>query len=88
MDWQTVINLGLGAILAGLGWFARELWDAIKELRSDIRKIERDLPEVYARRDEFRETIKEVRNEMNNRFDKLENMIGSLYDRLNDKADK
>jgi uncharacterized coiled-coil DUF342 family protein len=88
MDWQTVINIGLGAILAALGWFAREIWDAVKELRRDIHRIEKDLPEVYARRDEFREAIKEVRAEMNGRFDKLESLISMLYDRLNDKADK
>jgi hypothetical protein len=88
MDWQTVINIGLGAILTGLGWFARELWDAIKELRRDIRSIEKGLPEDYARRDEFRDAIKEVRTEMNGRFDKLESLISLLYDRLNDKADK
>ena len=88
MDWQNVINFGFGAILAAIGWFAREIWDAVKELRHDIRKIERDLPEVYARRDEFRESIKEVRAEMNGRFDRIESMIGSIYDRLNDKADK
>lgn len=88
MDWQTVINIGLGAVLAALGWFAREIWDSVKELRRDVHKIERDLPEIYARKDEFREAIKEVRAEMNNRFDKLENMIGLLHDRLNDKADK
>lgn len=88
MDWQTIINIGLGAIIGGLGWFGRELWDAVKELRRDVHKIEMNLPEIYARRDEFREAIKEVRTEMNNRFDKIENMIGSLYDRLQDKMDK
>ena len=88
MEWQTVINFIGGAVLATLGWLARELWDAVKELRRDIHKIERDLPEVYARRDEFRDAMKEVRMEMNGRFDKLESLIGSLYDRLNDKADK
>jgi len=88
MEWQTVINIGLGAILAALGWFAREIWDAIKELRRDIRSIEKALPEDYARRDEFRDAIKEVRAEMNGRFDKLESLISLLYDRLNDKADK
>lgn len=88
MEWQTVINICLGAILAALGWFAREIWDALKELRRDIHRIEKDLPEVYARRDEFRDAMKEVRLEMNNRFDKLENLISMLYDRLNDKADK
>ena len=88
MDWQTIINIGLGAIIGGLGWFGRELWDAVKELRRDVHKIEMNLPEIYARRDEFREAMKEVRTEMNNRFDKIENMIGSLYDRLQDKMDK
>jgi hypothetical protein len=84
MDWQTVINIGLGSVLAALGWFAREIWDSLKELRKDTHQIEKDLRELYVRRDD----LKEVRIEMTARFDKLESLIGSLYDRLNDKADK
>ena len=84
MDWQTVINIGLGSVLAALGWFAREIWDSLKELRKDTHQIEKDLRELYVRRDD----LKEVRVEMTARFDKLESLIGSLYDRLNDKADK
>ena len=84
MDWQTVINIGLGSVLAALGWFAREIWDSLKELRRDTHQIEKDLRELYVRRDD----LKEVRIEMTARFDKLESLIGSLYDRLNDKADK
>jgi uncharacterized coiled-coil DUF342 family protein len=84
MDWQTVINIGLGSVLAALGWFAREIWDSLKELRRDIHQIEKDLPEMYVRRDD----LKEVRIEMSARFDKLESLIGSLYERLHDKADK
>ena len=84
MDWQTDINIGLGSVLAALGWFAREIWDSLKELRRDTHQIEKDLRELYVRRDD----LKEVRIEMTARFDKLESLIGSLYDRLNDKADK
>jgi hypothetical protein len=84
MDWQTVINLGLGTIVAAIGWFARELWDSLKELRKDTHQIEKDLREMYVRRDD----LKEVRVEMAARFDKLESLIGSLYERLHDKADK
>ena len=84
MDWQTVINIGLGSVLAALGWFAREIWDSLKELRKDTHQIEKDLRELYVRRDD----LKEVRIEMTARFDKIESLIGSLYDRLNDKADK
>jgi hypothetical protein len=84
MDWQTVINIGFSSVLAALGWFAREIWDSLKELRKDTHEIEKELRELYVRRDD----LKEVRIEMSARFDKLESLIGSLYDRLNDKADK
>ncbi len=70
--------------MAALGWFAREIWDSLKELRKDTHEIEKELRELYVRRDD----LKEVRVEMSVRFDKLESLIGSLYDRLNDKADK
>ena len=88
MEWQTVINIGGGSLLAALGWFAREIWDALKELRRDMHRIERDLPEVYARKDEMRESFKEVKQDMNHGFNKLENLIGQLFDRLNNKADR
>ena len=84
MEWQTVINIALGSVLAAVGWFAREIWDSVKELRRDLHQIEKDLPEIYVRRDD----LKDVRTEMAARFDKIENLIGSLYDRLNEKADK
>jgi hypothetical protein len=84
MDWQTVINIGFSSVLAALGWFAREIWDSLKELRRDNNQIEKDLREMYVRRDD----LKEVRIEMSARFDKLESLIGSLYERLHDKADK
>jgi hypothetical protein len=84
MDWQTVINIGFSGVLAALGWFAREIWDSLKELRKDTHQIEKDLREMYVRRDD----LKEVRIEMSARFDKLESLIGSLYERLHDKADK
>jgi tetrahydromethanopterin S-methyltransferase subunit G len=84
MDWQTLINLGLGGVLAFIGWFAREIWDSVKELRKDIHQIEKGLPEIYVRKDD----LKEVRQEMAARFDKLENMMGQVFDRLHDKMDK
>ena len=88
MEWQTVINIGGGSLLAALGWFAREIWDAVKELRRDMHRIDRDLPDIYAKKDEMRETFKEVRQDMNQGFNKIESMIGQLFDRLNNKADR
>jgi hypothetical protein len=74
MDGQTLINLAIGVILAGGGWFARELWGAVKELREDLHKIEVDLPSHYIRRDEFQEGIKELKDICRQIFDKVDSL--------------
>ena len=50
---QSLINSLLGGALAALGWFARQIWDAIKELRSDLARLREELPSRYAPKDEF-----------------------------------
>jgi hypothetical protein len=81
MDLQAVYNIGLGTIVAGMGWFARELWGAVAELRRDVKQIEIDLPSNYLRKDEFREGINEIKSMLND----MGRKIDDLRDR---KADK
>lgn len=95
MDWQTVINFALGSFLAALGWFAREIWDAIKELRKDIKAIEKDLPDHYVRRDDFRDALQSMHKDMGNlkddmreNFRKLETLIGGVFKRLDEKVSR
>lgn len=77
MDTQTLINVvGSSAIAAG-GWFAREIWGAVKELRSDIHAIEVDLPKTYV-----------MRVDLDKRMEHIENMFQRIYDKLDEKADK
>ena len=77
MDTQTLINLGGAVILAGMGWLARELWGAVKELRKDLHTIEVALPSNYIRKDEFQEGVKE-----------LKDICRQIFERLENKADK
>ena len=77
MDTQSLINLGLSAFMATLGWFARQLWDAVSELRRDIHKIEVDLPSNYVQKNEYAETMK-----------RIEIMFERIFDKLDEKADK
>ncbi len=77
MDTQTLINIGAGIIIAGMGWLARELWGAVKELRKDLHSIEIALPSNYIRKDEFQEGVKE-----------LKDICRQIFDRLENKADK
>ena len=77
MDTQTLINLGGAIILAGMGWLARELWGAVKDLRKDLHIIEVALPSHYFRKDEFQEGVKE-----------LKDICRQIFERLENKADK
>ena len=70
---QQIIDLGLGAVMAVIGWFARELWSVVKELKSDLSKLREDLPKDYVTKDDYRQDIRELKEIMNKIFDRLEN---------------
>lgn len=77
METQTLINLAGGTALAACGWFARQIWEAVAELRRDVHALEVDLPKSYVRKDEFVAAMTRV-----------ETMLEKIFDRLNDKVDK
>ena len=77
MNDQTIINIIIGTALSVLGWFARQLWDAVQDLKEDMQKIEVELPTHYSRKDEIEA-----------KFDKLEIMLQRIFEKLDTKADK
>jgi cell division protein FtsB len=81
VDYQQFINIAIGAILSVLGWFARQLWDAVQNLRKDLEKLEVDLPTHYMRKEDFKDVINEMRKEMRDNFTRL-------FDKIDGKADK
>ena len=74
MEPQTLINFALGAFLAIIGWLARQLWEAVERLKSDIHQLEVELPSRYVRREEFSEALKEIKDLCRQIFDKVESL--------------
>jgi hypothetical protein len=81
MDLQAIYNIAVGAIVAAIGWFARELWGAVAELRRDVKQIEIDLPSHYLRKDEFREGLMEIKGILNEIFRKLDDLKDKKADK-------
>ena len=75
MEPQTVINLVLGAASGSIGWFARELWTAVKDLKADLAKLREELPKTYVTRDDFREDMRDIKDMLSKIFDKLDNKV-------------
>ena len=73
MESQNIIDLALGSGFAVLGWLARELWAAVKELKNDLSVLREHLPKNYVARDDYREDMREVKDMLNKIFDRLEN---------------
>ena len=77
MDWQLLFNLVGTAIMATIGWFARQLWDAVQKLKSDMSTLELSISNNYVKKDDFKDGIRE-----------LKDMLGKIFDKLDNKADR
>ena len=77
MEFQNIFNLVSGALLLGVGWWCREIWDSVKKLKEDIQRIEVELPKSY---------VNKV--EINSRLDKIDSVLERIFDKLDEKADK
>lgn len=77
MDLQTIFNVGLGAVMSVLGWFAHEVWSAVKELKADMSILREDLPKTYVMKEDYRRDIHEIKD-----------MLSRIFDKLDGKADR
>lgn len=76
-EYQTLINAAAGIAFSALGWFARELWAAVNDLKKDLAKLREELPKTYVTREDFKSDVREIKD-----------MLGKIFDRLEHKADK
>ena len=78
---QEVINLLAGVGFSALGWFARVLWVAVRDLEKDLAKLREELPQTYLPKSEAHEAINDLAHEMRENFNRL-------FSLLDQKADK
>ena len=74
---NLIINIVLGVALSVGGWFVRQMWDAVQNLKSDIQRIEVELPTSYVRK-----------SDLDARLDKLELLLDRIFEKLDTKVDK
>lgn len=72
MDTQIAFNIAIGVIIAGGGWWAKAIWDAISRLRDDLHAIEVDLPSSYIRKEDFNDAMKTINDKLDRIWFKLE----------------
>ena len=81
---QSLINWVFAGAGAAFGWVLKVIWDAIQELKRDLREMEKDV----VRKDDFKDIIKEIKDDMKDGFNKIDTTLGVLFkkiDHLNEK---
>ena len=76
-QFHSLLEMGIWVVVAAIGWFMRELWGAVKTLQKDIHDVEVMLPTQYVQKNEFNDSLK-----------RIEDMLGKIFDRLENKMDK
>ena len=78
IEFHAIITGILTLVTGVLGWFARELWDAVKTLRRDLTKLEVKLSTDYVSYDRLKdimhpmiEAIEDIRDTLKSKADKL-----------------
>jgi hypothetical protein len=70
----NILAMGVGGLG---GWVLKAVWEAIRDLKNDVKELGYEVRVGYVRRDDFLDAI-----------DRIETMVSRIFDKLDDKADK
>jgi len=72
VDTQQIINLLLGIGLSVTGWFARELWAAVQNLKDNLYQLREEIAKDYMPKEDFYSFKNELFTTLRRIEDKLE----------------
>jgi hypothetical protein len=74
---QSVLNWLFAGCGFAFGWILKILWDAITDLKKDMKDLNKEVHEDFVRKEDYRVDIAEIKQ-----------MLGRIFDKLDHKVDK
>ena len=85
---QMIFNWAVAAAGAAGGWILKVIWDAIVELKKDLKQMDTKMHEDFVRRDDFKDAVSEIKQDMKEGFNKMDSTLGLIFKKLEKKEDK
>jgi hypothetical protein len=85
---QMIFNWAVAAAGAAGGWILKVIWDAIVELKKDLKQMDTKMHEDFVRRDDFKDAVSEIKQDMKEGFNKMDSTLGLIFKKLERKEDK
>lgn len=88
MDSQSVFDWIIGVGGAIVGWMLKILWEAIKDVRTDIKTLDRQMHDDFVRRDDFKDAVRDIKGDMHAGFSKVDATLGLIFKKLEQKENR
>lgn len=92
---QVLFNWVIAVVGFLGGWILKVIWDAITDLKRDIRAMDTKMHEDFVRRDDFKDAIThvqkdmdEIKTDMKEGFKTVNATLGLIFKRLENKEDR
>jgi hypothetical protein len=93
---QTIFNWAVAAAGALGGWVLKVIWDMLREMRSemqtrdiriqdDLRKLDTKMHDDFVRRDDFKDAVKEIKDDMRAGFANVDTTLRLIFKKLDNK---
>ena len=84
MDYQVLFNIAFAAAGFFGGWVLNNLSKSIERLDNDVRAM----PHTYVSKDDWKDAMREMKEEMRVGFGKIESNLNAVFKKLDNKEDK
>ena len=84
MDYQVLFNIAFTIVGILGGWVLNRIYVSIDKLDNDVRAM----PHTYVAKDDFKNAITDIKTDIRSGFAQIDKTLATIFDRLNDKADK
>lgn len=88
MEPQSIFNMAVALAGAFGGWVLKVIWDAIRTLDKDVKTLNRDVHNDFVRREDFKASVADVKEDMRHGFREVKEMLGQVFTKLDAKQDK
>jgi hypothetical protein len=92
---QVIFNWAVGVAGFFGGWLLKVIWDAIQDLKGDLKAMDSRMHKDFVRRDDFKEAMQhvqkdmdELKSDMKDGFRQVNNTLGLIFKKLDHKEDK
>jgi hypothetical protein len=72
MDYQAAFNTVFGILLGLVVWLVKVIWDSSNEAKEYIKEFQEKMHTDFVKRDDFKESMTEVKTMLNKILDKLD----------------